>query len=145
MTAEITPLRPNQTVTESDAAALQLTSYVMHIRSHQCAHCQSGAEWSELYEVWTHPTKTSLSALNVLRPTATLHGGMEIVYISLSIKTVPICSECVAGITTDDLPRPLPAASRSSWADTIKRKALDAVEAARSAPRQTHTPKLEDL
>lgn len=143
MTAEITPLRPH--LTEAEATALQLDSYVMHIRSQHCVNCAAGAEWSELYEVWTHPTKTRISSLNVLKPTAMLQGGMEIVYIRLPIATVPICSECVATITTADLPRPLPAANRSQWSDTLRRKAVEREEAALRAPRPIAIPSLGDL
>lgn len=142
----VTPLRPQ--ISEAEAAALQLDSYVMHIKGQLCLHCSAGAEWSELYEVWTHPTKTRISALNVLKPTATLQGGLAIVYIRLPVTSVPICSECVEKLTVDDLPRAIPATTRSQWAETVRKKAVDrdaeARVAARTAPTR-HVPTLGEL
>src|SRR5258706_678833 len=94
-------------ISESEADQLQLDSFVMHIKTHLCSNCGCGEQFSDLFEVWAHPTKTGgRSALHVLRPATTLH-RLPIAYILFPINMVPICSECVENLELGTLIAPI--------------------------------------
>lgn len=119
-----TPQRPlTPMVTESDAALLTHDSYVMHIRTQHCTSCSCGERFSTMFEVWTHPTKTRSTGLNVLRPVlGTILKDLTIAYIELPMIVIPLCSECVDTFVHPNRTSTIGVASREAWADTLKRK-----------------------
>lgn len=138
--------RPLSQVTESDAALLFHDSYVMHIKTHLCTSCQCGERFSQLFEVWAHPTKTRKTNLHVLRAVTSLQlKDLEIVYIELPQTTVPLCSECVNTFVHPNRVSTIGVASRAAWAETLRRKYAPAEPAEGPSNRAKHTPTLEDL
>ena len=114
---------PRIQLTEADSSALTLDSYIMHVKSQLCRHCDGGAEWGELYEVWTHPTKTRSSALHVLRSASIIRDGMSVAYIKLPTASVPVCSECISTYRAPMLDTPsIEAPTRAAWNETLRRK-----------------------
>lgn len=119
----VTPIRPLPLITESDAALLFHDSYVMHIKTHLCASCQCGERFSQMFEVWAHPTKTRANNLHVLRAvTGTQLKDLEIVYIELPATGIPLCSECVSTFVHPNRISTIGIASREAWAETLRRK-----------------------
>ena len=138
-------MAPNRKIFESEAAALVHDHYVA---TKLQTRCSCGALWqhSELYEVWTHPTKTATTGMKQLRSTTKYDPSMPLQVVTLADRQIPICYSC-AGFrrpATDSGFAPL---SWDQWSATLKRKAADArSEAAAARPAaQKVEPKLEDL
>jgi hypothetical protein len=138
--SNITHLRPP--VSETEAKELTLDSYVMHIHTQICTNCDCAERFCELFEVWTHPTKTRTTALNVLHHADRIDHSLMISYIELPKRPIPICSDCVEQYEIRDAERPTPAVSREAWAATLKRKYAPAPSVQKTKP---HTPTLDDL
>lgn len=136
----ITQLRPLP-LTESEAAALTLDSYLVQVHNHLCANCGCGERFISLFEVWTHPTKTNESRYIVKKPTNKIVAGLEIAYMELRAIETPICSECVynakAGVKYNDSTTIFPALSEKSWAETLARKYAPEPKPASGRPEPT--------
>jgi protein-arginine kinase activator protein McsA len=131
-----------QFVSEADADMLELNSYLLSIKSHTCRNCQKHHSWSELQEVWTHPTKTVSSALRVLRFTQSIQKGYEVAYINHAPMETPVCHECVTTFASEGT-RTSSAIDATAWAQTLRRKAqeqqADKRAAANPSPRRAPT------
>jgi hypothetical protein len=137
------PARPAPMLTESDAALLIHDSYVMHRKTQLCESCGCGEQFSELFEVWIHPTKTRSTNLHVLRRAgAGALKDLEIAYISLPSISIPLCSECVETFVHPNRISTIGMASRAAWMDTLRRKYTPA-EAAKPAAKPE--PSLDQL
>lgn len=112
-------------LSETESASLVLNSYVMHITTQLCQHCSNGERFSQIFEVWTHPTHTRLSKFNKLLPLfgTKIDQTLPLASIELPSKPIPFCSDCLpsamllfghTGATFD---------SRAAWRDTLQRKA----------------------
>lgn len=120
-TTNVHPIKPQ--LTPSDAALLTLDSYVMHIKTNHCTSCSCSERYSEMFEVWVHPTKTATSGLNVLRKVVgTTLKDLEIAYIELPPKQIPLCEECVNTFVHPERLSTIGVASREAWAETLRRK-----------------------
>lgn len=107
-------------ISEGEAKELILDSYVMYVHTHTCTNCECGERFSQLFEVWAHPTKTRTTGFRDLRPAGRIDRSLQISYIELARQSIPICSDCVAQYETTESERP--AVSREAWAATLKRK-----------------------
>lgn len=114
--------QPKPFVSESDAALLIHDSYVMHIKTHHCTSCQCSERFSQLFEVWTHPTKTRSTGLTVLKATGPALKDLEIAYIELPATNIPLCEECVNTFVHPNRVSTIGMASREAWAETLRRK-----------------------
>lgn len=131
-------------LSESEAAELQLDSYVMHIHNHRCLACDCVERFSHLFEVWIHPTKTRTTALNVLKPAMSLQ-HLPIAYIDLPELPIPVCSDCIETFQHRELATSvLPAADPASWRETLRRKYTPA-PAAKPAAEPKKEPSLDQL
>lgn len=139
MNNNVTQMKPNK-LTESEADSLMHDAYLVQIREQSCHHCQSGEQWSELFEVWTHPTKTHRTAAYVLRPTVTLRAGYDVSYTRLPTVVVPVCSDCIETYNPEH-GSVVPAASHEAWKATLLRKYAPVEAAPKGRPE---TP-LENL
>jgi hypothetical protein len=127
MTTTTIPAKP--IIGESESAALTLSSYVMHINTQLCTHCDDGERFSTLFEVWTHPTATRLNGFKKLLPVfgVKIDKSLPIAVIELPTKPIPYCSECAATAAADAAqPAVTTVASRAAWAATLQRKATEA-------------------
>lgn len=147
----VIPINPTapRPISEGEANQFELTSYVLIAHTNHCTSCDSVHTHSELFEVWTHPTKTALNKAKILKPTSNLSLELPIDQISNPITNVPVCHECLnwtAGLHPfkNEIQAPL---SYTAWADTLQRKAQDLIEVRReAAARQSKpTPTLDQL
>lgn len=137
-------------LSESEAGQFELSSYVLIARTHHCKHCFAVQNWSDLHEVWTHPTKTALTNAKILKAAAFVAPGYDIATVNTPIITVPICHECADKIDeSHNANRVFPALSYSAWADTLQRKAKEAIiaksAAQAAARRSTPEPGLDSI
>lgn len=111
-------------ITESDASEMLLDSYVMHRSFQRCAHCDSMEQYSTIFEVWTHPTKTRTTGLTSLRLFSSMHGlkNLPLAFIDLPVRVIPTCSDCIEQYEIISGETPIPHSSREAWAATLKRK-----------------------
>lgn len=109
-------------VSESDAALLIHDSYVMHIKTQHCTSCSCSERFSQMFEVWTHPTKTRSTGLTVLKATGPLLKDLDIAYIELPATSIPLCEECVNTFVHPNRVSTIGMASREAWAETLRRK-----------------------
>lgn len=131
---------------ESEAAALVHDHYVV---TKLVTRCVCGATWqhSELYEVWTHPTKTATTGMKQLRSTTEFKPDLELHAVQLKERALPVCSSC----WQIRRPKPqtiAPPLTWDEWAATLQRKAAERkleASAAPAAARQSSEPKLENL
>lgn len=143
--AQRPPAKPN--ITESDAALLIHTSYVMHIKTQHCTSCACTERFNAMFEVWTHPTKTRTTGLNVLRAVLGLQlKDLEIAYIELPSVNIPLCSECVNTFVHPNRVSTIGIASRAAWAETLRRKYTPEPKAAEGpSSKPAHVPTLGEL
>lgn len=114
---------PPPSITESDAALLFHDSYVMHMNTQLCESCKCGERFSQLFEVWVHPTKTRATNLHVLRKAIGLVlKDLEIAYIDLPPIRIPLCTECVNTFVHPNRTSTIGLGSREAWAETLRRK-----------------------
>jgi hypothetical protein len=106
-------------ISDTEQRELRLDSYVMHIRQTICTRCGCGERWSELNEVWVHPTKTRTTGFSQQRPAAGPLKPLQINTVEHPDRQIPICSDC---IHTYQAPTPTPTASAAEWRETLKRK-----------------------
>ena len=126
---------------------LVLDSYVMHINTHHCRNCTSTEQFSTLYEVWVLPKNPATRRLTPRMSTLHLKSDLRVAYIKMRERTIPICSDCVAGYARTVDETPLPPADPGQWAETIKRKyapAPSAPKLARPAGVKA-VPSIDDL
>ena len=128
-------------LTESTASEMLHDSYVLHCSKQLCLNCGCGEEYSTLFEVWVHPTKTARTGLTSQRlPGPTPLKDLPFAFIRLPTRSIPVCSECIETFEPAGT-KPIPLASREAWADTLRRKY--APEPAKAAEK--FTPTLESL
>lgn len=132
-------------LSESEASELLLDSYVMHIHNNRCKNCDCVERHSHLFEVWTHPTKTRLTALNVLKPVMGALQPLPIAYIDLPEREVPICSDCVELYTPPTGTPLLPAADPAAWRETLRKKYTPQPVADSRQPETKKEPTLDQL
>lgn len=134
-------------VSESDAAIMQLDSYVLHRGRQHCANCDCIESYSTLFEVWIHPTKTARSGLTTLR----LHGAgrdlknLPIAHITLPIREVPVCDDCIEWYQGVHGFKAVGSASREAWADTLRRKYAPEPSRSESPESRKPTPTVDML
>lgn len=115
-------------VSEQDAAALVMDSYVLRRRTQLCQNCECGELGSTIFEVWVHPTKTPLTGFRSER----LFNGLELDHkyplrvVNMPDRLVPYCAECgdtYSSSATDTKGREVfPPCSAEQWAETLRRK-----------------------
>ena len=135
-------------ITESESHELALDSYVMYLNLQTCATCGATEKWSQIYEVWLHPTKTRLSNFKDLRPiSGPLKPSLSIAALQTRAKSIALCSHCVPYIPKVTGHRII--ASSAEWEETLKRKyAAPAAQEPRVAKRTTPqraVPTLDEL
>jgi hypothetical protein len=124
-------------VSEQDAAALIMDSYVMRRRIQVCQNCECAELGSTIFEVWIHPTKTARTGFRSER----LFSGTQMNrkyamrVVDMPDRPVPYCSECGDTYTTSEsVGREMfPPLSAEQWAETLRRKY--------TTPEPTTTPK----
>jgi hypothetical protein len=136
--------------TETESVEMVHDSYLMHIHNVHCTRCRGGERYTDLYEVWIHPTKTRTTGLKQLRKYTGALKDMHVAYVELPISFIPICSDCVATYKSATDKTPLREADTASWAETLKRKytptAVAETKIARaSSPAAKHIPTLDEL
>lgn len=109
-------------LSETDQNELKLDSYHMYIHHTSCIRCGSGEQYSELQEVWIHPTKTRTTGLKVMRPAAEPLKPVNMTFHHKPTRQIPICSDCVHTYQTPAKGAPDNVASMAEWAETLKRK-----------------------
>ena len=111
-------------ITESESRELALDSYVLYAHTNNCANCGNTEKYSQLYEVWLHPTKTRNSNLRDLRPVAGKLRDLPIYQVAAVPRAIPVCTECATGAPRAAGGRPIQVMplSREAWAETLKRK-----------------------
>lgn len=127
-------------LTEGEANAFEHTSYVLVAKTHICTSCGSVQNFSDLHEVWTHPTKTALSNAKILKAAHELRSGFPIATVCSPTANIPICHECLNGAGSTEGPRDFPPLSYAAWSDTIQRKAQDLISDRREAAARTTRP-----
>ena len=140
------PTTPPRKLTEAESESFTHTSYVLVARSHHCTSCDAIQNYSDLFEVHTHPTKTALSKAKILKPAHTLTLEMPIAHVTTPITNVPVCHECLNWTTglhpfKNAVQAPC---SYDAWTLTLQRKALELANARRAA-RAKHEPELDML
>jgi len=111
-----------QRMSESESHELALDSYVMYIHNHDCAACGCTEQFSQLFEVWLHPTKTRLSNFRDLRPVVGLQlKPLALRYIEVAHIQIPLCSDCVEHYRAPAGEKSEPISS-VAWSETLKRK-----------------------
>ena len=115
---------PHHVITESESRELALDSYVLYAHTNNCANCGNTEKYSQLYEVWLHPTKTRSSNLRDLRPPAGKLKDLPIFQVAAAPRAIPICTECATRAPRAAGGRPIQVMplSREAWAETLKRK-----------------------
>ena len=109
------------TISPSESQELALDSYVMYIHNHECTACGCCEQFSQIFEVWLHPTKTRLTNFKDLRPAVGPLKPIPLRYIEAPHQTIPICSDCVplyrapAGEKSEPI-------TNMAWQETLKRK-----------------------
>lgn len=145
------PTVPPRPLTEGESAQFELSSYVLISRSHACASCTQIQTYSDINEVWTHPTKTALSNAKILKAARTIKPGYPIASVATPVVSIPICHECIDGADffpeqTHESGREFPPLSMTEWASTIQRKALQAQDERREAAKASRpAPSLDML
>ena len=131
-----------QTITESESHELALDSYVLYAHTNNCANCGKMEKYSQLYEVWLHPTKTRNSNLRDLRPVAGKLKELPIYQVAAAPRAIPVCTECATGAPRCAGGRPIQVMplSREAWAETLKRKYAQPTAAEVKVARTTATP-----
>ena len=126
---------------------LVLDSYVMHINTHHCRNCTSTEQFSTLYEVWVLPKNPTTRRLTPRMSVLPLKPDLRVAYINMRERTIPICSDCVAGYARTIDETPLPPADPGQWAETIKRKYAPAPSVLKVATRTNPKaiPSIDDL
>lgn len=109
-------------ITESVAEELILDSYVMHRHHQLCMNCECGEDFSLMYEVWVHPTKTRTTGYRQLkRIILPFKQDLDVRVIDLPQQKVPLCTECVERHTPHGA-TVFPACSPEGWAETLRKK-----------------------
>jgi hypothetical protein len=134
-------------ITESESRELALDSYVMQINHHICTNCGQAEKFSQLFEVWCHPTKTRTTGLRDLRPAAKIRSDLPIAVVTRRERQIPLCLSCITAI------RPIcPAVapiSNAAWAETLKRKyappAAEVKVAKTTTPAAKAVPTLDQI
>lgn len=132
-------------ITETEAVELTLDSYLMRIHHTQCLRCKSGEQFSELFEVWVHPTKTRHTGFRDLRPATQFLRDLPMSYFELPLRAIPICSDCVHTYRCTASPIPANAASNAAWAETLKRKYAQAAPQEIKVARATQPTTRKDI
>lgn len=110
-------------ITETDNTELVLDSYLMQIHQNSC-RCGSGERYGQMFEVWTHPTKTRLNGFRMLKPAGNgpLRAGLPVAYVDMPRQHNVICSDCVQHYQPAPKVQAIPALSEQQWAETLRRK-----------------------
>ena len=135
-------------ITASESQELALDSYVMYIHNHECTACGCCEQFSQIFEVWLHPTKTRLTNFRDLRPAVGALKPLPLRYIEAPHQTIPICSDCVSLYRAPQGERIKPI-SNMDWQETLKRKyappAAEPKVAKQSASPQKAVPTLDQI
>ena len=135
-------------ITASESQELALDSYVMYIHNHECSTCGCCEQFSQIFEVWLHPTRTRLSNFRTLRPIVGALKPIGLHYIELQHTTIPICSDCVPLYRAPQGEKNKPISS-VAWEETLKRKyapqAAEPKVAKQSATPQKAVPTLDQI
>jgi hypothetical protein len=115
-------MQQHHKISETESHELALDSYVMYLHTQTCATCRAAESWSQIYEVWTHPTKTRTSNYRELRPLGgkTLKQDLPIAALARKPMTVPICTICVNHHAPKFGMKVV--VSETEWQETLKRK-----------------------
>jgi hypothetical protein len=113
-----------QILTESTVSEMLHDSYVLHCTRQLCLNCGCGEEYSALFEVWIHPTKTARTGVTSLKAVGSspLVKDLPFAFIKLPERHIPVCSECIETFEPQGASAPIPQASREAWAETLRKK-----------------------
>lgn len=128
MTITQSARRQMQLLSEQDAAALVMDSYVLRRRIQVCQNCENAELGSTIFEVWIHPTKTAHSGYRSERlfSGTTLDRKYQMRVVDMPDRPVPYCADCgdtYSNTTADGNGREsFPPCTAEQWAETLKRK-----------------------
>lgn len=111
-------------ITESESKDMVLDSYVTYIHAHTCSSCGCVESFSQVFEVWLHPTKTRTTNLRDLRPVVGLAlKPLNMAIIKVPPKMIPICCACAGSYKVVGRPEMVTVhANMDSWQETLRRK-----------------------
>src|SRR5215471_5146208 len=135
-----------QQISENESKEMLLDSYVTHIHIHEC-NCGAFETWSQVFEVWCHPTKTRTTRLTLLRPVV----GLELKPLSMTVvqvprKRIPICHRCAHGYKVTGKPEIVTVqSSNERWQETLHRKYAEPSKAPAPAAPVKAVPRLDQI
>lgn len=137
-------------ISEQDAAALVMDSYVMRRRIQVCQNCENAELGSTIFEVWIHPTKTGRSGYRSERlfSGAALDRKFAMVVVDMPDRPVPYCADCgdtYTSATPNGGREQFPPCSAEAWADTLRRKYTPQPSQSESTSKTKPEPSLEIL
>jgi hypothetical protein len=135
-----TPFVPQ--LSETEAAALQHDSYVLQKRMNICRRCGGMETFTELYEVWCHPTRTGKTGLIQRRKCSEIKLGYPIASVMTPSTSLPVCMACVETYDPAGAAN-FPPVSAGQWQETLKRKYAPQVDEAKKPGKLT--PSLDML
>ena len=129
-------------ISENVAEELILDSYVMHRHHQECMKCECGEEFSTMFEVWVHPTKTRYNGYRQLkRVVLPFKEDLDVSVIDLPKQKIPLCTECVELHEPHGRATVFPPCSAERWAETLQRKYTPEPQTAKAKSE----PSLEQL
>jgi len=127
-------------ITESESRELRLDSYVTYVHHHHCRNCGCDETFSQIYEVWLHPTSTRITTFKDLRPLAGLELlPLHMARIDVQVKQIPLCCQCVG--TYRARGQGPKVVTNQEWQETLRRKYTAQAEEEKIAKTSSATPK----
>jgi len=109
----------NYQLSEGESRQLVFDSYVLHAHAQTCLGCGSTERYTQIYEVWVHPTKS----IQNLRPVAgTINSAKPIYQVAVKPRAIPVCVACATISVYQSAPDNVIPVSREAWAETLRRK-----------------------
>jgi len=137
-----------QQISENESKEMVLDSYVTHIHTSECNKCGTHEVWSQVFEVWCHPTKTRSTRLTSLRPVVGLDlKPLNMAIVDVPTKRIPICHHCAHAYKVVGKPEVVTVASSNQrWQETIQRKYAEPPKPQASpAPATKAVPRLDQI
>jgi hypothetical protein len=130
-------------VTETESKELLLDSYVTFIHKHYCANCGTVETFSQVFEVWLHPTKTRSTNLRDLRPVVGLRlKPLNMTQLMAPEIQIPLCYSCISRYRVVGRPEIVTVkANNEQWQETLRRKAAPPSAEVKVAKTGAATPK----
>jgi hypothetical protein len=136
-----------QQISETESKEMILDSYVTHIHTHTCSACGGKERFSQIFEVWCHPTKTRSTRLTSLRPVVGLDlKPLNMAIVPVPAKQIPICCSCASSYRVVGKPELVTVqSSNDRWQETLHRKYAEPPKPAQPAAPAKIIPSLDQL